>query len=375
MASVQEIDTVDVLIAGAGPAGSSAAAHLAGSGLDVMMLERKMEIGAPVTCADQVNLSLGGLERFRNDKRLCCREIDNLEVAGPSGNSSFKMLSASDAGDAFNTVVERDRLDKELASQALINGARLRMRSELTGFEEDGGGITATYIAEGKPRTVRAGILLIATGSGCNSVSHAEKMSMLDVSYRYSRSINHGKPFSRLQLLNGGRSSYRVWRTSNEYNTLLINPHADTLKSPEPGESRSIITGSLSISYPAEFNAGTKRVLNLGQCSGLYDPFFHSGFREAYISGRLSAISVLEAGGDVGNASAIYKDKIIHELIPGISASARLAGLMYRTADENIESFVGYLSGLEFREISTLEILRVASLKDSELEEFFPPVH
>ncbi|MFQ6061482.1 MAG: FAD-dependent oxidoreductase, partial [Thermoplasmata archaeon] len=42
----------DVIIVGAGPAGSTVARHTASQGLKVLMLERKKEIGLPVQCGE-----------------------------------------------------------------------------------------------------------------------------------------------------------------------------------------------------------------------------------------------------------------------------------------------------------------------------------
>ena len=57
---------VDVLVVGAGPAGSVAAleAQRAGPGLDVLLLERDRAVGAPVRCAEGVGDA--GLREFAN---------------------------------------------------------------------------------------------------------------------------------------------------------------------------------------------------------------------------------------------------------------------------------------------------------------------
>ena len=44
--------TCDILIIGAGPAGSSAAIAASGKGMDVIVVEQRAEIGVPVQCAE-----------------------------------------------------------------------------------------------------------------------------------------------------------------------------------------------------------------------------------------------------------------------------------------------------------------------------------
>jgi len=57
----------DVVVVGAGPAGSVTAKHLALRGLDVLLIERNQEIGVPVRCAEGVSKDL---EKFvRVDKQ------------------------------------------------------------------------------------------------------------------------------------------------------------------------------------------------------------------------------------------------------------------------------------------------------------------
>ena len=48
-------DRYDVLVIGAGPAGSIAARTAAEKGLDVLLIEKRQEIGDPVRCAEGVN--------------------------------------------------------------------------------------------------------------------------------------------------------------------------------------------------------------------------------------------------------------------------------------------------------------------------------
>jgi digeranylgeranylglycerophospholipid reductase len=50
-------DKYDVLVIGAGPAGSIAAKTAAEKGLDVLLIEKRQEIGDPVRCAEGVNKS------------------------------------------------------------------------------------------------------------------------------------------------------------------------------------------------------------------------------------------------------------------------------------------------------------------------------
>lgn len=60
-------DKCDVLIIGAGPAGSSAALKAAQGGAKVILIEQKKEIGAPVQCAEHIPVQLTTNIGLRDD--------------------------------------------------------------------------------------------------------------------------------------------------------------------------------------------------------------------------------------------------------------------------------------------------------------------
>ncbi len=55
------IDSCDVLIIGAGPAGSSLASYLAGKGIKSILIDKKKRIDTPLRCAEYVPAAIGGL--------------------------------------------------------------------------------------------------------------------------------------------------------------------------------------------------------------------------------------------------------------------------------------------------------------------------
>src|SRR5574340_696564 len=76
---------VDVLVVGAGPAGSVAAleARRAGSDVDVVLLERDRAVGAPVRCAEGVGDA--GLREFANPEGApwAARQITRVIFLAP----------------------------------------------------------------------------------------------------------------------------------------------------------------------------------------------------------------------------------------------------------------------------------------------------
>jgi len=112
------VDEVDVLVVGAGPAGSTAAARLAKAGHSVRMVEEHPKVGYPVQCAGLVSqrvLDLAG------STSMVRRPVYGASVFGPSLEAiRFRANSPR----AF--VIDRAGLDIYLADRAARAGAEIR---------------------------------------------------------------------------------------------------------------------------------------------------------------------------------------------------------------------------------------------------------
>jgi digeranylgeranylglycerophospholipid reductase len=152
------METVDVLVVGAGPAGSTVARGLAARGHDVLVVEEHARVGHPVQCAGLVSqrvLDLAG------SRRTVLAPVAGASVFGPSlGSVSF----AADGPRAF--VIDRAGLDVQLADRAAKAGARfetgLRFDRAESGPE---GAVTCELTGAGAaPRTISAKLVVGADG-------------------------------------------------------------------------------------------------------------------------------------------------------------------------------------------------------------------
>ena len=75
-------DRYDVLIIGAGPAGSIAAKTAAEKGLDVLLIEKRQEIGDPVRCAEGVS-KLHLKKHVEIDKKWICADLKGSRIYCP----------------------------------------------------------------------------------------------------------------------------------------------------------------------------------------------------------------------------------------------------------------------------------------------------
>jgi len=124
-------------VVGAGPAGSSAAEALAGAGVSVLLIEKKSEIGSPVSCGGFLP-EISELEKLLPSARLPETLADMPErivlhrtrlqrIYSPGG--SFKQFAVA------GRVLDRRAFDRHLASRAAQRGARVlpATRAELKG--------------------------------------------------------------------------------------------------------------------------------------------------------------------------------------------------------------------------------------------------
>ncbi|OLC39898.1 MAG: hypothetical protein AUI89_08620 [Gemmatimonadetes bacterium 13_1_40CM_3_65_8] len=152
---------VDVLVVGAGPAGSVAAWHAkqAAPELDVVLLERDRAVGAPVRCAEGVGDA--GLREFANPDRAdwTSRRITSVIFQAPDDTE----VALADCG--LGWILDRTRFDAYLAAQAAATGAAVLVGAEATAMTRNGDGRWHVRVMERGNETVyQARVVIGADG-------------------------------------------------------------------------------------------------------------------------------------------------------------------------------------------------------------------
>ena len=155
-------DRYDVLIIGAGPAGSIAAKTAAEKGLDVLLIEKRQEIGDPVRCAEGVS-KVHLKKHVEIDKKWICADLKGSRIYAPDGTKIE--MSEKIAGGEVGYVLERKVFDRALAEQAAKAGAEVRVKTRATDLIiEDGFVKGAKLMHLGKEYNVHARIVIGADG-------------------------------------------------------------------------------------------------------------------------------------------------------------------------------------------------------------------
>jgi digeranylgeranylglycerophospholipid reductase len=203
----------DVVVIGAGPGGCNAARAAAENGLEVLLIEKRQEIGAPKRCGE--GLSVGGIKNLglTPDPRWAVNEIRGASVYAPNG----KRISVR-YPETIGYVLERKIFDKHLAMNAARAGARVMARTVATGLiMEDGFVKGIKYSSFGEEYEAKAKVVVAADGveskvarwAGINTTN---KLVDIDAGFQYEMVVDLEEP-DMLELYFGSKIAPRgyVW--------------------------------------------------------------------------------------------------------------------------------------------------------------------
>lgn len=132
------MEEYDLIVVGAGPAGSGAAVTAAKAGLKVLMVEKRAEIGSPKRCGE--GLSRSSFRRMGYDKALpewISQTIIGATVYSP--NRKFvRMDHTEPEHENDGWVIERKQFDKWLAAEAVRAGAKVLAKTDASLIMENG---------------------------------------------------------------------------------------------------------------------------------------------------------------------------------------------------------------------------------------------
>lgn len=309
----------DVIVAGAGPAGATAAACLAEAGLRVLLIERAA-LPRNKPCGGGISARV--LSRFRwvDDifAGIDTHRVSDLYLEGPSGGA-FRMHSATPAV----LLIRRIEFDHALARRAIAAGAALHAPVEIGQASQDADGVT---LRARDGRAYRAPIVIAA--DGVNSViarrvglntgwppSHvaldmmeeapvrdlrAREPGTLSVFYGFGGAHGYAYIFPKVAHVNVGigylLSYFRARVETPPYD--LQQQFVSYLRSRGmvDGEShRECFTPFLiPVGGPLKTTAAG-RVLLAGDAGGFVNGFSAEGIYYAMVTGELAARSVIAA--------------------------------------------------------------------------------
>jgi digeranylgeranylglycerophospholipid reductase len=152
----------DVVIVGAGPAGSVTGRFAAESGAKVLVIERRQEVGVPVLCGEGVSRKIDDWGMLEG-KRWIASSMDGARIYSPDG--TMVKLAADMAGNETGYVIYRDIFDQELARQAIKAGVKIMMNTTAIGLLKDNDKIKGVKAKQfGEEFEIEADVVIGADG-------------------------------------------------------------------------------------------------------------------------------------------------------------------------------------------------------------------
>jgi len=133
------LDKYDVIVVGAGPAGSTVAAAVAKSGFSTLVVERRRVVGLPVQCGELLPTPREMADLFPNSPRaqrladvpsdVIVNRTRTMRLVSPKGRAYDFPLEAS--------ILDRTKFDQHLATRAQDYGAELLLATRATRRDPD----------------------------------------------------------------------------------------------------------------------------------------------------------------------------------------------------------------------------------------------
>jgi len=147
----------DVVVVGAGPAGSMAAKYAAKAGARVLMIEEHAAIGQPVQCAGLISTrAFEGCEVPETVSRLAIR---GANIHAPDGR-----ILTVDGKRTMAYVVDRGELDHAMALEALKSGVASLVKTRFSGLQWQGSDVIIAALSQGEPIEIRTRVVIGADG-------------------------------------------------------------------------------------------------------------------------------------------------------------------------------------------------------------------
>ncbi len=181
-------DRYDIIVIGAGPAGSITAKTAAENGLSVLVLEKDRDIGIPVRCAEGVSLKT--ISQFiEPSPKFIDNQVRKIRFIPPNG-----VILPINFDNEDGLILNRKVFDFELAKLAAAKGAQVVTRCYAKGLNRNNGITQVSFDHFGVEYTVEAPLIVGADGVETMVGRWAglkTKMSLIDIESCFQYVIYH----------------------------------------------------------------------------------------------------------------------------------------------------------------------------------------
>jgi digeranylgeranylglycerophospholipid reductase len=329
-------DRYDLIVVGAGPAGSTVAWQAARLGLSVLLLEKRQEIGSPVRCAEGVPHE-ALVDFLEPDPAWISASVDKARIQAVAGGEVVHDRAGSGG---VGYVLERRVFDRALAERAVSAGAEVRVKTPVVDLMFKSGGVRGVVAEwQGQRIQVGAGIVVAADGvesrvgtwAGLNTrLPLADTMSCAQyllsgidwdascLGYWIDEEIAPGG-YAWVFPKGEGRANVGLGvQADMGRETALTYLHRFIEREPSLalGSPVTLVTGNVPVSLPCE-QLVADGILLVGDAARQVDPLTGGGIINAMMAGRLAAqvAAAALAAGDVSARGLTAYQQQVEQLI------------------------------------------------------------
>lgn len=385
-------EEVDVVVVGAGPAGSTAARVAAEAGVRVLLLEKSRELGVPIQCGEAVGEKVLRDQGLDPESDWVVHRTHSTRAVMPSGASV--LMSAKPGSGRGICMLDRRAFDRYLAQAAVGAGADIRVGTLVDGLLLEGRRIAGVNTQGPFGRSAVRALVTIAADGVMSRVARWAKLPTLlrlnemesCVQFRMIgidlESADTSKFFLGAQTIPGGYAwvfpkGRRVANVglgvlpSRADRPALAYLHEFVRSRPglKNGKITQIHAGAVPVGGPARRSyAGGLMVVGdaARHVHALDGGGIDYALQSGTMAGRIAAQAV--ASGDaspevLGEYERQWKEKYGKSL----DQYQKARKVINTLTDENLEELVGCLQGIQIETISAREFLKLLIKKHPRL--------
>ena len=374
----------DILVIGAGPAGSAAAKHAALGGADVILIDKKSEIGTPKRCAEGIydhGLQWLGIEP--NPAWAVQRINGGIIIAPDRTRLTLDESVLPEKG----YIIERKVFDKYMAMDAARAGAKIMVKTLAKSVMKDGDSKGPFYIIHCEHMDelieIKAKIVIAADGPesriakafGINSTTNpkhmmsgvqyemvgvnCERMDLIELHLGafadggYAWVFPKGDDIANVGIAISSTSKRPAIEYLNEF--IASYPPLNNAKAVEINVGGDPIGGMIEPIYDDNF-------LVCGDAAGQVDPITGGGIILGMLGGKTAGQVAARAIRDNDYSKERLKEYhvLYDEYTQGAIPKLEIARDVYLSlSDDDLNQIVHAFEGLDYRNMSLRDVLEV----------------
>jgi digeranylgeranylglycerophospholipid reductase len=367
----------DVVVVGGRVGGSASSLFASKNGLDVLMIEKRQEIGSPVQCGEATTYDTYNTLGINPSKKYVRSELKGSDVHAPNGKH-VRIEGNKIHGFMEGYVVERKIFDKELAIESAKAGTDIMVKTRVIDLIlKDGhvGGVVAKHL--GKTFDIKADIVIAADGIESNISRLAGLKTVNNVkdigSCAQYEMVGVDIPSNYMQLYYGEQIAPGGYLWMFPKGNGIANVGLGVLNSKETAYHYLTKFISKMDATPVELNIGgvpvsgpmdqtySSGLMVVGDAAGQADPINGAGIENTVTCAKIAGDVALESIENEDTTSPYlkkYEDMWRLAIGKNIENSLKYRKIIDKLSDDDFNALAEFLEHKDLGSISKLSILK-----------------